>query len=380
MYTSNQLRMSLVKIELYHSDFLTFYRFLAKSEPERIISVSGYHVHNLYVSEETTLIPANDSTTVIIFRVNGRDIDVTVECCTREATTYATEITKEVYIECHEDELDDYRQVCQEISFYKGKAKPENNEILIQEATIKDSIASFTRPVQVLPLDKLGITTGVAQECIRYIDSCIDSNGKLKGNKCNLLIYGEYGTGKLSLVKALALHYKKPLVVITTRADMPISLIRDNVINGSILCLRDSDITGGLMVELFESHQFKLKNLIVVMIAYDPKNMPVAFFSPGRIGHIAKLEPLKKQEIKQYIEKRIPNITEETLKSCMNHFSNLTKERGGGVGIAAISSYIDRFGGEDGTGLILEENIKQVVHQAELRKEILQLNSDKMYS
>ena len=372
--------MSLVKIELYPSDFVTFYRFLAKNEPERIISVSGYRVHSLYVTEETVLIPANDSTSVFKFRVNGKDIDVTVECCTREATKYATETTQEVYIECPKDQLDDYTQVCHEIAFYRAKANPDNNEILIQEATIKDSIACFSRSVQVLPLDKLGITTGVAQECIRYIDSCIDSNGKLKGGKCNLLISGEYGTGKLSLVKALALHYKKPLAVVTMRADMPINLIRDNVFNNSILCLRDSDITGGLMVELLESHQFKLKNLIVVMIAYDPKNMPVAFFSPGRIGHIAKLEPLKKQEIKQYIEKRIPNITEETLKSCLNHFTNLTKERGGGVGIAAISSYIDRFGGEDGTGLLSEENIKQVVHQAELRKEILQLHSDKMYS
>ena len=119
------------------------------------------------------------------------------------------------------------------------------------------------------------------------------------------------------------------------------------------------------------------------MISHEPRNINAAFYSPGRIGHIAKLEPLKKQEIKQYIQKMIQSISEDTLKACMSSLATLSQEHGGGsngMSIASISDYIQRYGGECGTGLLLPENIKRIVEQSKLRKEILQLHSDKMYS
>ena len=117
-------------------------------------------------------------------------------------------------------------------------------------------MVAFGMPIKVLPLHQLGITTGVADECIRYIDSC-GRNPDQHDKKCNILLCGEHGTGKLSLVKALALHYKKPLTVMTLRANMPTHLLRDNVPNNSILCLRDADTMGPLIIELLESQQFR---------------------------------------------------------------------------------------------------------------------------
>jgi len=370
----NESKMSLIKIYLQTFDFAHFFRVLYASEPERILSVSTYKVFDQYAQEEVILCPADESITIIRFVVGEVVEDVTIYSQMVLLTPYADELTQKVFVECSLDKLELYKNVCREISFYRGKANAENNEILFQEI-FKDNLSvARAQKIPVIPLEKLATPSDVSTNCIKYIDAF----GANKVEKCNILLYGEMGTGKMSLVKALALHYKKALTVISSPCENSLKLIRDNVLNNSIICFRSAETMGPMMLELLDSYfHFHQKKFIVFMIANDPKAIPVIFFSPARIGHIAKLEPLKKQEIKQYVKKMILNISEDTLKTCI---STLEKLGAYGVTIAALSNYIQRFGNEDGSSLLLPENLKEINEQLQLRKEILQMNSEKMYS
>ncbi len=352
-----------ITMQISDADFNKFFFYLSFEEPTRIVSVSDYQTQVLW-NEKITLSPADVSTTVITFK----NVKVTFY---KELGLYGTSCLHLCYLMSPKDEVEFHKEVLQEIVDYRPKADLKKNEIIIQECTLKTSLTKPKRVKITHAIEDLCITNGIAQNCIRYIDSCIEQEKK----EMNLMISGEYETGKMTLVKALAHHYNKPLTLLTVRADVPYSSIRDNIYNGSIICFRDADLLAhngpalSLVMEMLKSDQFQEKKCIVIFISYQPRIFIPSVFSYTRIGHIAKLEPPTKNEIKDFVKKMVPAIEEETIKSFLQQISHKSLRMG------AISAYVKR-NSED-----LLKNIDELVgEQYKVREEIVKSNTEKLYS
>jgi len=348
-----------VTIEIVTNDFNAFFYYLFLDDPARIISVSDYKTKRIR-DEVMGLVPADISTTVILF--SGREVTFHSDIC-----IFGHETVVACYTQCarNQEDIDFYAQVIQEIKFYKLGSK-KDGEILIQEFDLQTSLM-LPRPVKVKSLSDLFLTSGVVEGCTKYIDSCEEI--------CTMMICGEFGTGKLSLVKALALHYNRPLMIYTYRPDLHLNQIRNYAKDHSIVCIRDANLMAhnpaslNLFCEMLKSPAFIRKKCIVILISYDAKAFQKFLYCQGRVEHIAKLEPLTKNEQKQMVRKLLPQASEDTLKSFWTLISHKN------VSTASIIRYI-KYHGDD----LLQKIDELIGEQYKLYEEVTNSNADKMYT
>jgi hypothetical protein len=273
-----------------------------------------------------------------------------------------------------------YCDFIKEIYYYLPKVDHDKNEILL---CIDDYERS--NPTVVQSLKELYIPSNSIEGCKRKINASLLAKEKYdichKNWKCNILICGDQSTGKYSLVKALALEYKRPLQTINltedTRTETVISAI-DNVTHGTMICLRDVDVLvknvklKHFIFRILDLITFSKKECILFCLCTNPSVLTKYFFDYSRIDYIVKLDNFKKNELKSVFFNVCKDATEEMFKTFYSLMSNKQYT------IGMIYDYLLQFSNSSSEEAI--KNIQILEDQHNLRKELFGESGEKLYN
>ena len=199
------------------------------------------------------------------------------------------------------------------------------------------------------------INADMKQNILTRIDVFEKSKSKAKkfGKplKLNMLFYGIPGSGKTSLVKALAKHTDKSLYVFSftkelTDADFTnlYSQIKDN----SIVVLEDVDsffhkrdsqcnVSFSNLINVLDGIQTSEKSIINIVTANFPEVLDTALIRPGRMDMLLKFDYPTKEEIKKAFEAYIPNASESDFEAFFKRVKSIK------CPMSALTDYLFRY-------------------------------------
>jgi len=201
--------------------------------------------------------------------------------------------------------------------------------------------------------------------------------------KLNMLFTGVPGSGKTSLVKALALKYKRPLYVFNFSKNLTdeglISLMAD-VKDDSIILMEDIDaffvdrraqdinVSYSCLINVMDGTMAKANGTIMILTANNPDRLDPALIRPGRIDRIAKFDYPRKQEIQAAFMDITDNPTEEKFNLFYKNIKNIR------INMSAIIDFLFRYSSD------YLENVEELISQTQLVHEIMNDKSEKMYT
>jgi len=150
------------------------------------------------------------------------------------------------------------------------------------------------------------------QAKIERIENMKDRAKKFgKPIKMNMLLHGVPGSGKTSLAKAIAQHYKKNLFILSFSPEMKdtdiIKLLK-SVNDNSIVLLEDIDsffvkrdskcnVTFSCLLNILDGVTNVDKNILTILTANYPENLDSALIRPGRVDMLVKFDYPERNEI-----------------------------------------------------------------------------------
>lgn len=216
---------------------------------------------------------------------------------------------------------------------------------------------NFAGSIKVQTIDHLYIPSGIIsdiRERIKRFESQKDRYAKFgKPWKLNFMLCGTPGSGKTSLVKAIANAYSKSLYVLQLNSETKASDIMKNIkrINSnSILLIEDIDsyfkgrktedtgLSFSTFINILDGVSGKLNGLITFLTANYPETLDSAILRPGRIDYIAKFDYPKKKEIRSAFFDLVANATDADFDS---FYSSVKDYK---VTMSGIVDYLFLFG------------------------------------
>ncbi len=365
------------KIEINLTKFLRYFRYLHKCEPKRVVFIDNYFMFlDSLIKDEIIKSCSENSKIVINFKNNNITIDMSYK-------TYGEKVFRTCNIEVVESEtltIEYYSDFIKEVYQYLPTVDHDKNEILL---CIDDE--DVFKPLVVQSLKELYIPPNSIEGCKNKINASLFAKEKYdnchKKWKCNVLICGDQSTGKYSLVKALALEYKRPLQLITLIEDACTTKLLDifeNVPYGTMICLRDCDVLvknislKHFIFRLLDSELISKKGCILFCLCANPNALTKYFFDYNRIDYIVKLDNFKKNELKSVFFVVCKDATEEMFKTFYGLMSNKQYT------IGMIYDYLLQFSNSSSEEAI--KNIQILEDQHNLRKDLFGENSEKLYN
>ena len=185
-------------------------------------------------------------------------------------------------------------------------------------------------------MQNIFIKAEMKDSILKKIDSfkSLQARAEKFGKPCkfNMLLHGVPGSGKTSLAKAIANHYKKRLYILSFSKEMTdtdLSKLLSEIMDNSILVLEDIDsffvqreskcnISFSCLLNVLDGVTNVDKNLITILTANYPETLDSALLRPGRIDLLVKFEYPEKDEIfaafKAYTELPEDTVTKEFTK------------------------------------------------------------------
>jgi len=132
-----------------------------------------------------------------------------------------------------------------------------------------------------------------------------------KPRKLNILLHGVPGSGKTSIVKALAKHFKKQLFICSFSKelnDTDLQSLFEKTCSNSIMVMEDIDaffvqreskcqVSFSTLLNILDGVQNVDKNMITILTANHPEALDPALIRPGRIDLLVKFDYPEQQEI-----------------------------------------------------------------------------------
>ena len=367
------------------SDIDTFLRYLGKHLGTQCLTTSDIKNFSIHIDtdDKSTLFPwlgefhwkHNAETYLVSIREEGKPVSDSIQ------PTYF----KRVIIQHPDREL--LREfVTHALTFTKNNIDKQKVKLWCSKSR---GYWECLDEVFVQTLDKVYIEDSVKCMITNSIDLFSASRTKYithgRTYKLNFLFTGVAGSGKTSLVKALALKYKRPIYILSFCKKMTdesiidlVSEIKDN----GILLLEDIDsffvdrkaqdinISFSCLINVLDGTLCKGNGIITVLTANNPDHLDPALIRPGRIDKIIKFDYPKKTEVEAaFMDLVDPSLATKEMFEAF--YSKVKKVR---INMSALVGYLFKYPTE------FMDAIGELLADVNVLEEIVNDKSDKMYS
>jgi len=191
----------------------------------------------------------------------------------------------------------------------------EINSIKLYTSHVKGYF-DFRGFVSSQPFDSIYLPVELKTTIVKHIDTFIANKDRYvkfgRMYKTAFLLTGVPGSGKSSLVKAIAHKYMRPVYVITLTKEMTddsLNQVSQEIIKNSILLIEDIDaffidrspnginVSFSALLNLIDGPMSASNGLITFLTANNPDRLDPALIRPGRVDQIFKFDYPRKSEI-----------------------------------------------------------------------------------
>lgn len=200
--------------------------------------------------------------------------------------------------------------------------------------------------------------------------------------KLAYLLSGVPGSGKTSLVKAIALKYSRPLYVLNfTKGLTDESLIdlMSSIKDDSILLIEDIDayfidrkpqdinVSFSILINILDGTLVKGNGTIIFLSANKPDRLDPALIRPGRVDHILNFNLPLKAEVHAAF-KDLTSITDEA--EFIKFYTKIKSER---ISMSGIVDFLFRY------PATYMDKMKELLEQTSIYHHIVNDQTDKLY-
>lgn len=236
------------------------------------------------------------------------------------------------------------------------------------------------------PMESVYIPAQMKQSMIAAIDVFISAKERYerfgRSYKLCYLLTGVPGSGKTSLVKAVALKYERPLYVLNFTKGLTDESLIDlmaSVKDNSIILIEDIDayfvdrksqdinVSFSVVINILDGTLVMGNGTIIILSANNPNYLDPALIRPGRVDHILKfVNPVKSE-----IQAAFNDLTETTDEAQFNIFYKAIKSSS--ISMSGIVDFLFRY------PTTYMDHVSELLEQTNIYKDIVNDKSDKIY-
>lgn len=367
----------MTTVEIRHHEKTIFLRYLGdhlSTQPEENIRRFYASVQHIEDEEECIITPGIGEFTWQ--HDDGNVLHITI--C-EEGTPKSCAVGVEYYMRVlvHHESLEVLTKFVKHALLYTRPVK--KNKINIYYSRSKGYWEHFNT-TYAQPIDKIYIDTDVKSSVLNKIDAFIDSKQRYidfgRPYKINFLLTGVPGAGKTSLVKAIALKYRRKVNVLNFSKGLTdenlvslMSEIRDNEI---VLmedidsffvdreATKDSNVSFSALLNIMDGTMMKGNGTMMFLTANNPERLDSALIRPGRIDHVVCFDYPRIQDIREAFR----DITGVNDEAQFRAFHDIIK--GHRINMSSIVDYLFR----NSTGCSYTNNIDELIAQTKIREDM----------
>jgi adenylate kinase family enzyme len=236
------------------------------------------------------------------------------------------------------------------------------------------------------PIESIYLEESVVNNIVNQIEAFSKSRDRYirygRSYKLNYLLAGVPGSGKSSLVKSIAMKYKRPLYIMSLSKALTDDLMADLVADlkdNAIVLFEDIDaffqdrkavdinISFSCLINVLDGTLCKGNGVITFLTANNPEHLDPALIRPGRVDHIIRFDYPKRSQIEAAFKDLTGNADAAVFEEFYRRIKNTR------INMSGIVDLLFRHP-ED-----YMSHIDELLNSTQFLQEIINDKTDKMY-